>query len=118
MKYHPFLIFLSCVAIGLVFASSTQAALYQPFGSSKIFSMRVPGVTCAAQYGPMLMLPASIAPPGLYAIRYGTKTPTVGGQILGNYRLVPDFSTCYTNSTPPVTIPVFMVDPKNYGVSR
>ncbi len=118
MKQHPILIFISCLAAGFVFVSSAHAALNQSFGSSNILSVRLPGITCAAQYGPMLLLPANIAPPGLYAIRYGLKAPTPGGQILGNYRLIPDFGTCYTNTAPPVTVPVFMVDPKNYGVSR
>jgi len=118
MNRHPFLIFLSCLAIGLVFTSTAQAAKFQSFGSSRILMTNVSGLTCAMQYGPLILIPANISPPGLFGIRYGKSAPTAGGQILGLYTLVPDLQTCYTQSTPSSPFPVFMVNPLNYGVSK
>lgn len=89
----------------------------KPMGG-KVTMVAMPGVTCAAGAGPFFIIPYNGAPAGPYIIIAPTKgVPKPGGHILGLYKLVPNVTNCYTNTTPPVPVAVFPVTAV-YGVSR
>lgn len=116
MKTHPLIVIAATVSMFLVVVQIAQAQLNVPFGG-QIISTKTPGISCAAQYGPILMRPVNLSVPGLYAIRSTTKSVRAGQWALGLYNLVPSFTTCYTDSTPPVPVPTFMINPTIFGTS-
>lgn len=95
-----------------------QAALNQPFGGRVLLGRATSVATCAAMYGPTVILPYNTAPGGPYFIRAGINgAPKTGGYILGLYNPIPSIGTCY-NSFSGIPIPAFSITPTIYGVSK
>lgn len=86
------------------------------FGSTKIVSSSIPGITCAG-YGPVTIVPNGAWPATNYFFPIGipgsVNSPTSGKQILGKYAATPS-PGCFTDvGTPYPVIPVLF-----YGASK
>lgn len=106
------------VAIIPIKISAQQRPTMGNFGG-RIGTTFIGGVTCGAQYGPILILPTIGAPvPGPFIIQSTTKTVTPGGQILGKYDRIMDSATCQIQTpSGPVPFPTFRIK-SNFGTSR
>lgn len=119
MKKHVIpglIIFVTLCALPLYVFAQFNNFSKRPFGG-RITLTTLPSLTCAAQYGAMIIQPVNVAPSSPYFITSTTKTIRQGSWILGWYSPIPNMSTCYTNSTPPAPVPSFEIN-SLFGVSK
>ena len=119
MKKHfipGLIVFIVLCAIPLYVFAQLKGVTKRPFGGQVILTA-IPAVTCAAQYGAMIIRPVNIAPPAPYYITTTTKNVKPGSWLLGWYSVIPSFNTCYTSTTPSVPVPSFKID-SSFGISK
>lgn len=98
------------VVCAFTFSHVSAANLKTGSFGGRVVTTAVPSVTCAAQYGPILITPASGSSAKPFVITATQKKVTPGGQILGLYDRKPDMKSCYLD-TPfgPIPVPVYKI---------
>lgn len=105
------------IAVALPFTTSAFGGMNTKPMGGQIFMTTMPGVTCAAAAGPFFMMSAA-GPAGPYIITATTNgSPKENGYILGLYNSQQNTSSCYTDTTPPVSVSVYEMT-STYGVSK
>lgn len=106
------------IILALPFTTFAVGSMVKKPVGGKVTLLKMPGVTCAAAAGPFFIIPYNGAPAGPYIIPTGTNgIPKQNGFIIGLYGLVPNMTSCYTETTPPVPVTVFSISPV-YAVSQ
>lgn len=106
MKHHVIVgillfIFISITPLSVFAQLATGTA--RPFGG-RVLTTSIPGITCAATYGALAVLPVVAAPATPYFIRFASASVRPGSWVLGWYNPIPDVSTCIAAEVP---IPAF-----------
>jgi hypothetical protein len=120
-RLNYFSIVLCFIFLNLILATKAEALIatppYMSFGG--IVNSYVLNVTCIGA-GKLITivsfnsLTSSILP--IYVVN-PLKIPRLGARILGSASMYPSFTTCFTNTTTPVPVPV-RITTLNYGISK
>lgn len=104
----PVIVFL---LLGFFLKITKAVSIYQPFGG-KVVTNFIAGVTCPGT-GPITIRPSNLAPAGPYTTtpttkKYGFRPITINSWVIGFY-LPATTPICFTDSVPPIAIPVFPI---------
>lgn len=115
------LFFIAIILLIVIIPIKSNAQQRQTLGNfgGRITTTFIPGVTCGAQYGPIIILPTVTAPvPGPFTIQSTQNIVNPGGQILGKYERILDSTTCQIQTpSGPVPFPTFRIK-NNFKTSR
>lgn len=109
--------FIFLIVINPTNVNAQQKPTLGNFGG-RVITTIVPAVTCAAQYGPITIIPAGVPVPGPFIIQATEKVVNPASKILGKYDKIMDAASCQLQTPAgPVPFPTFKIK-RNFGASR